>query len=86
MTIYGETGLSQMECARIVDSLFEIVKDELARGNQVRISGFGKWDVLNKKARNGRNPKTGEPMQIDVRKVVTFRPSHVLKAEINPGE
>ena len=79
MKISEEIGLPQKECARIVDSLFEIMKEDLASGNQVMISGFGKWSVFNKDARNGRNPKTGEPMKIEARKVVTFKASNVLR-------
>ena len=79
MTIQVETGLPQKECSKIGDSLFEIMKDELANGNPVLISGFGKWDVLNKHARKGRNPHTGERLKIDARRVVKFRASHLLK-------
>jgi integration host factor subunit alpha len=49
----------------------------------VQISGFGKWFILNKKARNGRNPKTCEPMTIEARKVITFKSSHVLKKNLS---
>ena len=86
MKISEEIGLPQKECSRIVDSLFEIMKDELASGNPVMISGFGKWSMFNKDARNGRNPKTGEPMKIEARKVVTFKASNVLRGDINPQE
>ena len=76
-------GLKKKESMDMVDSLFEIIKDELAKGNPVMISGFGKWVVLNKKARTGRNPQTGEAMKIDARKVVTFKPSTVLRKTVN---
>lgn len=66
-----------------VDSVFEIIKDELGKGKAVKISGFGKWTVKAKKKRKGRNPQTGEALTIDARKVVTFKPSQVLKATIN---
>ena len=83
MTIYDKTDLPQKECKKIVDGLFEIIKDELGMGNNINISGFGKWEVLNKDARNGRNPQTGEPITIDARKVATFKASNVLRRKIN---
>ena len=58
--ISDKIGLKKKESMDIVDSLFEIIKDELAKGNPVMISGFGKWTVSNKRARKGRNPQTGE--------------------------
>ena len=83
MNIKTETGLSQVACSKIVDSLFEIMGDELANGNQVKISGFGQWNVLNKHARRGRNPQTGKAMTIAARKVVTFKPSVVMRKSMN---
>lgn len=79
LMISGEIGLPQNECKKIIDSLFEIMKEELANGSELMISGFGKWSVLNKGARNGRNPQTGEPIKIDARKVITFKASHLLR-------
>ena len=72
-------GLKKKESMDVVDSLFEIIKDELAKGKPVMISGFGKWTVKAKGERRGRNPQTGEAMTIDARKVVTFKPSVVLR-------
>lgn len=83
--IYNEIGLHKKECVAIVDSLFEIMKDELDKGKDVMISGFGKWSVRAKKERNGRNPQTGETIAIDARRVVTFKPSHVLRDAVNSG-
>jgi integration host factor subunit alpha len=77
--IQEEIGLTKKECVAIVDSLFEIMKDELIRGNPVKISGFGKWTTMNKHARKGRNPKTGESITIDARKVISFKVSNVLR-------
>jgi integration host factor subunit alpha len=71
------------ECVRIIESVLEIIKSELEKGNDVLISGFGKWAVNSKKARKGRNPQTGKDLTIKARKVVTFRPSPVLKNELN---
>jgi integration host factor subunit alpha len=77
--ISDKVGLSRKESMAIIEDLFEIMKDELAKGNPVMISGFGKWVVLNKKARTGRNPQTGEAITIGARKVVTFRAANALK-------
>ena len=80
---YRQTGLSQKECVSAIESTFEIIKNELGKGNSVRISGFGKWTVKSKRERNGRNPQTGDRMTIDARRVVTFKPSFVLKSALN---
>jgi len=80
---YGQTGLSQKECVSAIETTFEIIKNELEKGNSVKISGFGKWTVKSKKERNGRNPQTGDRMTIDARRVVTFKPSLVLKSALN---
>lgn len=77
--VQDKTGLTKKESMAGVDGLFEIIKDELSHGKPVKISGFGKWTVMNKKARKGRNPQTGEDLIIDARKVVTFKPSNVLR-------
>jgi integration host factor subunit alpha len=77
--IHGEIGLTRKECATVVDSLFEIMKDELSQRKTVKISGFGKWVVTKKHARKGRNPQTGEAITIDARKVVSFKASNVLR-------
>ena len=79
-----QIGIPKVECIRIVESFFDIIKSELEKGNPVMISGFGKWTVKSKKARIGRNPKTGEDVTIEARKVVTFRPSAVLRDDLNP--
>ena len=81
-SIYKKTSIQKKECADIVGSIFEIIKSEFAKGNDVMISGFGKWFVLKKKARKGRNPQTGEALMIAARKVVTFKPSTVLKNKL----
>jgi integration host factor subunit alpha len=78
-----QIGMPKVECIRIVESFFDIIKSELDKGNPVMISGFGKWTVKAKKARVGRNPKTGENVTIEARKVVTFRPSDALRDELN---
>ena len=76
-------GIPKVECVRIVESFFDIIKSELDKGSPVMVSGFGKWTVKAKKARIGRNPKTRENVTIEARKVVTFRPSDALRDELN---
>jgi len=84
VTVLNEqAGLSRKDCASAVDSTFDIMKAELERGNDVKISGFGKWTVKAKKERNGRNPQTGKGMAITARKVITFKTSPVLKGALN---
>jgi len=82
-SIYEKIGIPKKDCVSIVESVFEIIKDDLDNGNDVMISGFGKWTVKAKKKRKGRNPQTGKELMIDARKVVTFRPSQVLKGTVN---
>jgi integration host factor subunit alpha len=84
--IYDHLGIPKKDCIRIVDSLFEIIKDELGKGKAVKISGFGKWTVKAKKKRKVRNPQTGKPLTIDARKVVTFKLSTVLRDAVNSGD
>jgi integration host factor subunit alpha len=76
-------GIPQKESISLVENVFDIIKDELDQGNDVKISGFGKWKVKDKRERRGRNPQTGKEMMIDARKIVTFKPSPILKATIN---
>jgi len=84
-SIYEKFGLPKKDCARIVESLFDIIKDNLNIGDDVMISGFGKWTVKAKKARKGRNPQTGADLTIAARRVVTFKPSNVLRDAVNSG-
>lgn len=81
--LYEKAGLSKKECVPIIEGVIDIIKEELGKGNTVKISGFGKWTVKSKKERKGRNPKTGESMAIKARKVVTFKPSLILKDALN---
>jgi integration host factor subunit alpha len=78
-SIYEQLGMPRNHCVNIVESFFEIMKDELSNGHDVMISGFGKWSVLSKKERKGRNPQTGKEMHISARKVVSFKPSKHLR-------
>ena len=84
-SIREKFGIPKKDCVRIVESLFGIIKDDLDKWNTVMISGFGKWTVKAKRARKGRNPKTGKAMTIAARRVVTFKPSNVLKDAVNSG-
>ena len=82
-SIYDQLGISRKDCVDVVESIFDIIKDELDNGNAVNISGFGKWTVKAKKKRRGRNPRTGEELMIDAKRVVTFKPSAVLRNTVN---
>jgi integration host factor subunit alpha len=81
--LYERLGFSKRECATIVDNFFEIIKKTLATGRNVKISGFGNFVVKAKKSRRGRNPQTGDEIEISERRVLNFRLSQVLKDEIN---
>ncbi len=79
----GFEPFSKQRAANLVDAAFEIVKKRLENGDQVLISGFGKFKVKFKWARKGRNPKTGEQIILDSRRVVTFQASQKLKEKLN---
>jgi len=81
--VYDKLGLSKRECADIVDRFFEVIKETLAKDEDVKISGLGKFMVKQKHARRGRNPQTGDEMEIKGRKVLLFRLSGILKDGIN---
>ena len=83
--LYEKLEFTKKECVSIVESVIDIIKEEVSKGNEVLISGFGKWSVKKKNARVGRNPKTGKTMTIDARKVVTFKSSEKLRSVINRG-
>ena len=83
--VYQEVGLSRNESADLVESVLLEISTTLAQGDMVKISSFGSFSVRQKKERIGRNPKTGEEVPILPRRVLVFRPSHVLKNKINTG-
>ena len=83
--LYRQVGLSRNECAQLVESILESISEAVIEGDQVKISSFGTFSVREKGARVGRNPKTGEEVPIDPRRVLVFRPSHILKARVNNG-
>lgn len=80
--VYAEGMLTKAEAADAVERSLDLVKEALANEEEVLVSGFGKWSVRRKAARRGRNPQTGDPLTLPPRKVVTFRPSRVLKAKV----
>jgi integration host factor subunit alpha len=84
--IYERIGLSKKEAGEIVEEVFAIVRDKLREGEKVKISGFGTFVVNHKRARRGRNPQTGEPITIDSRTVLSFKPSQLLKERVLGGE
>lgn len=84
--IYERVGFSKKEAAELVEKVFEIMKETLAAGEKVKISGFGNFVVREKNARKGRNPQTGQEILLAARRVLTFKPSLVLKNVLNETE
>jgi integration host factor subunit alpha len=84
-SVYEKVGFSKKEAAEIVEMVFDTIKETLERGEKIKISGFGNFIVRDKKSRVGRNPQTGEEIEISARRVLTFRPSQVLKNALNGG-
>ena len=82
--VYEEVGLSRNESADLVEAVLEEMVNALSDGEAVKISSFGSFSIRQKSQRMGRNPKTGEEVPILPRKVIIFKPSHVLKNRINP--
>jgi integration host factor subunit alpha len=80
--LFEELGLNKREAKELVELFFEEVRTALEGGRQVKLSGFGNFDLRDKNQRPGRNPKTGEEIPISARRVVTFRPGHKLKARV----
>ncbi len=83
--VFREVGLSRNESSQLVESVLAHVSDALASGETVKISSFGTFSVRDKAARVGRNPKTGEEVPILPRRVLTFRPSHLMKDRVAAG-
>lgn len=81
--VYETVGFPKRESYEIVESAFEIVKEELKQGGKVKIAGFGNFSVKEKKSRRGRNPQTGDEIEIPARRVLTFKPSNVLRDALN---
>ena len=84
--LFTQLGMSKREAKDMVEAFFEEIRQALERGEQVKISGFGNFDLREKNQRPGRNPKTGEDIPIRARRVVTFRPGQKLKARVENVE
>ncbi|KAF3981831.1 MAG: integration host factor subunit alpha [Methylococcales symbiont of Hymedesmia sp. n. MRB-2018] len=80
--LFDELGLNKREAKEMIELFFEEIKGSLENGRQVKISGFGIFELRDKKSRPGRNPKTGEEIPITARRVVTFRSGQKLKARV----
>jgi len=80
--VFEKVGFSKKESSEMVELVFETMKKTLERGEKIKISGFGKFEVREKNARRGRNPQTGTEIEISARRVLAFRPSQVLKAAL----
>ena len=80
--VFGRVGLSKTESHNIIEIIFDIIEQTLIEGESVKISGFGTFNVKKKNARRGRNPKTGNDLQITPRRVITFKASNHLKERI----
>jgi integration host factor subunit alpha len=88
-TLHRDIGLSRTESAEMVNSVLDLIADELVQGNTVKLSSFGTFMLRDKRQRMGRNPKTGQEVPITPRRVLVFRPSQVMKNIVNglaPGE
>ena len=81
--VYEEVGLSRNESSNLVEAVLKEISDYLIRGDQVKISSFGSFQVRQKSGRIGRNPKTGQEVPIEPRRVLVFRPSQVMRDRIN---
>ncbi len=80
--LFENVGLPKKESEEIIEIILETMKQTFAEGESIKISGFGSFNVRKKRSRRGRNPKTGEDIEISPRSVVTFRPSSILKATV----
>lgn len=81
--VHNAVGLTRQDCAALVERTLDLVTEALEQGEVVKLSGFGVFQVRDKNARMGRNPKTGEPAAIDPRRVISFRASQVMKARVD---
>ena len=81
--LHNDLGLNKSECKILVEDFFQEIKTSLINNEEVKLSGFGNFELLNKKARPGRNPKTGEDVTISARRVVTFRAGNKLRKKIS---
>ncbi len=84
--VAGETGQTESQATTAVNAVFAAIEETLANGDEVNISGFGSFKVVERASREGRNPQTGAPMTIAARKSPTFSPGTQLKRSVNGGE
>ena len=84
--VFQEIDMTKKASADIVEAVFEIIKETLETGEKITISGFGRFVVREKKARKVRNPRTGEGMDLAARRVLTFKPSQILRDKISGDE
>ena len=80
--LFNDLGLNKREAKEMVELFFEEIRSSLENNEEVKLSGFGNFDIRDKKSRPGRNPKTGEEVAVTARRVVTFKPRHTLKARV----
>jgi len=85
-TIYEKVGFSKKEVAKIVETIFDIIKENLQKEDKIKISGFGNFVIRKKRSRRGRNPQTGDDIEISSRRILTFKPSQVLRGALNRRE
>ena len=81
--VHETVGFSKKDSAELVEKLFELIKATLEQGEKIKISGFGNFEVRSKRSRLGRNPRTGDAIEISARRVLTFKPSQILKNALN---
>jgi len=81
--VYDKVGLSKRESADLVETFFDIIKETLENGENIKLSGFGSFNIRDKRARRGRNPQTGESITITPRRVLTFKSSNVFRDQLN---
>lgn len=81
--VFEQIGGTKKEASDVVEKFFSLMKDTLASGESIKISGFGNFVVRDKKSRVGRNPQTGQSIEISARKVLSFKPSQILREKVN---
>ena len=81
--LFEQLGLNKREAKEYIEAFFELISTQLVDGQDVKLSGFGNFEIRSKSARPGRNPRTGEPVPIPPKRVVTFKASAILKDQIN---
>ena len=83
--LFSKLDVPRKEVQKIVEAFFELIKSELARGNTVKLPGFGNFNISRKNSRVGRNPRTGEEVEITARNVLSFKPSTILRERVLKG-